>query len=142
MHNRPPPKSVIMQQIKLTLNKAMVGRQIRYIPHSLNHRLHYMKRAKWNQVWKDNVWTSFISKKHGIPFELPIKKSAVTITLRTCRLLDVDNAYTCAKPILDGLRYAGVIQDDSPKHLSLYVNQEQVHKIDKQGVDIYLSEIK
>jgi hypothetical protein len=71
-----------------------------------------------------------------------MERAAITITLRTCRLLDVDNAYTCAKPLLDGLKYAGVIIDDSPKHITLYVNQEQVNKLDHQGVDIYLSEIK
>jgi hypothetical protein len=46
------------------------------------------------------------------------------ITSYRRRLLDTDNL--CPKYFIDALRYAGVIDDDTPKHLALQTQQEKV----------------
>ena len=48
---------------------------------------------------------------------------AVRIRSFRSRLLDIDNL--CAKSIVDGLRYAGLIPDDTPQDISLTVSQEK-----------------
>lgn len=41
------------------------------------------------------------------------------------RILDADNAITAMKPIVDGLKAAGLIVDDSPKWVSVAYAQER-----------------
>lgn len=52
-------------------------------------------------------------------------KAHVRFTIRRRRLLDPDNAYASIKDLLDGLRDAGLILDDSEKRITLEVNQEK-----------------
>lgn len=57
----------------------------------------------------------------------------ININFRVCRRMDRDNAYTAAKPILDGLKLAGLIIDDSEDHIELKVTTEKVfHKADQR----------
>lgn len=54
----------------------------------------------------------------------------VTVRIRSfrCKLLDPDNLIGGAKYFVDGLRYAGLIPDDSPDKIILEVTQEKVTK--------------
>jgi hypothetical protein len=53
------------------------------------------------------------------------------ITSYRTRLLDTDNL--CPKYFIDALRYAGVIDDDTPKHLHIQTHQEKVsHKSEEK----------
>lgn len=53
-----------------------------------------------------------------------------TVRIRSfrCKLLDPDNLIGGAKHFVDGLRYAGLIPDDSPDKITLEVTQEKVAK--------------
>lgn len=55
-------------------------------------------------------------------------RAHVRFTLRRHRLLDPDNAYASVKDLLDGVRDAGLILDDSEKRITLTVNQEKISK--------------
>jgi hypothetical protein len=55
----------------------------------------------------------------------------IRITARRVRLQDPDNAVV--KFIIDGLRKAGVIEDDTASHITLEVTQEKVSQFAKQG---------
>jgi hypothetical protein len=51
----------------------------------------------------------------------------VTIVMhRASFLLDMDNAFAAVKPVVDGLKDAGLIQDDTPALLELRVQQQRV----------------
>lgn len=52
----------------------------------------------------------------------------ITVSLKCFRqkLLDPDNL--CPKGLIDGLRYAGLIPDDSPKEIKLVVEQDECGK--------------
>jgi Holliday junction resolvase RusA-like endonuclease len=64
----------------------------------------------------------------------------VSITSVRKRLIDPDNLFV--KPLIDALRYEGVIADDSAAHIVLVVKQEKVnHKHDERTV-IEISDIE
>jgi len=115
---------------------VFLGRKLRHIPHSLNHRLHWAQRRAWKQKWFEQVWAEVQIIKPKFKFELPLQKAAVTVILRTCHDIDRDNAYTAAKPIVDGLVYAGLIIDDRQEFLDLEVKTLKVRHLDEQGVDV------
>ena len=97
---------------------------IPYIAPSLNRSLrqHWAARAKGNQFVQMLV-------KVRCP-KVPRQKSGeirhVTIIRFGSRLLDVDNLAGSAKGIVDALRYAGVIADDSPDRITLEFRQSRV----------------
>jgi hypothetical protein len=64
------------------------------------------------------------------PLAAPARKESylgrVVVRVKSfrCRLLDPDNL--CPKYLIDGLRHAGLIRDDSPQDIILEVSQEKV----------------
>lgn len=67
------------------------------------------------------------------------RRCHICITARRVRLQDPDNAIV--KWIIDGLRYNGIIADDTTDHITLEVRQEKVSQKCKQGTEIKISEI-
>lgn len=59
-------------------------------------------------------------------------RARVVIESRRARICDADNLY--CKAILDAIRYAGLIADDSPEHIELTVRQTKVKKKDEETV--------
>jgi len=53
-------------------------------------------------------------------------RARVRITRFACRLLDEDNLSGGVKPLLDSIKQAGLIEDDSPECIELCVRQEKV----------------
>ena len=66
----------------------------------------------------------------------PRRRIRVCITSHRRRLLDPDNLFV--KWVVDGLRYNGVIPDDSSKHIELIIRQEQVQSkaLEKTTIDV------
>lgn len=50
------------------------------------------------------------------------------ITRKASRLLDADNLAGGCKPLIDQVRYAGLIPDDSPDKVEISFTQEKVKK--------------
>src|SRR5665213_1359044 len=101
--------------------------QSRYFPPNLNGRMHWAVRSKWTAAFKQEIWAA-LQQKHSEVWELlktRTTKPVVNITFYTCHIMDYDNAYGSAKPLLDALK-GQVIDDDKPDKLTLYVTQERV----------------
>ena len=61
----------------------------------------------------------------------------IRITSRRRRLIDPDNV--SAKAVIDCLRYAGILADDTAEHVSLETRQEKVGKGEREEtlIEIY-----
>lgn len=59
-------------------------------------------------------------------------RSRVIIESHRARLCDADNLYV--KALLDAIRYAGLIADDSPAHIELIVRQSKVKQAQEKTV--------
>jgi Holliday junction resolvase RusA-like endonuclease len=61
------------------------------------------------------------------------KRTRIIITRYSCRPLDCDNYAGGCKPIIDQLRYAKLIRDDSPEDIEVEFKQVKVkHKIEER----------
>lgn len=89
---------------------------------SLNrtHGSHWSHYRKVQKAWREEVWAAAINAKCGKP-QYP--RSSLTIERYGKRLLDPDNFTGGLKPICDALKLAGLILDDSPKHITLTATQ-------------------
>lgn len=56
-------------------------------------------------------------------------RSRVVIESHRSRLCDADNLYV--KPLVDAMRYQGLIADDSPEHIELIVRQKKVRRAEE-----------
>jgi hypothetical protein len=56
------------------------------------------------------------------------ERITVRITRSSTRLLDADNFAGGCKPVIDQLRYAGFIPDDSPEKVEITFTQKKVKK--------------
>lgn len=65
-------------------------------------------------------------------------RTRVCVTRYARRLLDVDNLGG-AKLVIDQLRYAKLIQDDSPEHIDLELRQVKVASKAEEGTEIVIS---
>ena len=63
----------------------------------------------------------------------------VSVTSYRRRLLDPDNL--CPKYALDSLRYLGVLEDDTAKHIELLVRQEKVKTKEEERTEIEITDI-
>jgi hypothetical protein len=111
----------------------------RRIPHSLNARLHWAKRYQWDLAWKEQIWTAIYQNRRFLG-KLPFEQARVKFTLHTMKVLDLDNAYTCIKPLLDGLK-THVLVDDNPNCIKLKVSQVKVKHRKEEHVLIEVERI-
>lgn len=61
-------------------------------------------------------------------------RTRVRFTFRRVRLLDPDNAAAGVKDLLDGLRAASLVTDDTERAIALEVRQEKTAKADQGTV--------
>lgn len=68
-------------------------------------------------------------------------RSYVRIKSFRTRLLDKDNLYGGVKPVCDGLRYSGIIEDDNSNTIDLVVSQHKVktRKEERTEIEIFKS---
>ena len=92
---------------------------------SLNRllRMHWRTRRRLLKKWE---WAVFAEVyRLGGPIAVKqVGRVAVRITRRGRKTLDQDNLHGSAKIILDALKASRVIDDDSPAHIELTVEQE------------------
>lgn len=133
-------------KIQIILGKVCITQRrgqwaCRYIPMNMsNSRIHWAVKYRWTCAWKREVANVIMAANWPITARrnFPLKKLKVRISFSACYLMDKDGAYNAAKPIVDGLKAAGVIFDDSPKFIDLDVSQNRVEHIDQQGVAIII----
>jgi hypothetical protein len=108
----------------------MITLEIPRIPPSPNALLgfHWRHRHRNSAVWQKEIVYALLTS--GQPLQrLPYERARVTIHRQSRGELDPDNLVASTKPILDALRYARVLVDDSPKHLELVVTQARDHRV-------------
>ena len=78
---------------------------------------HYHKRHEYNLDWYSEIMVCwrYYQDDHKIPQNLPLEKAKITVTFffPDKRKRDKENYIRGAKPIIDGLIYAGIIKDDN-----------------------------
>lgn len=67
------------------------------------------------------------------------QRTIVSITRYAFQLLDLDNLWGSVKPLVDQLRYSGLIRDDSQEEINLEVAQVQVRRIKEVGTKIEIT---
>ena len=78
-------------------------------------------------------------------FESQVEIKIIRMWGKRKRAFDIDNLYGGCKFILDALKAKGglgIIQDDSPKHAVLIVEQYRSEKNDVGGVEILVAPVK
>jgi len=102
----------------------MITLDIPRIPVSPNALLgfHWRYRKQNCDLWQKEIWYALISAGYS-PQHLPYPRAKITICRQSHCSLDPDNLVASVKPIIDALRYARVLVDDSAKHLELVVTQ-------------------
>ena len=103
----------------------MIKLTIPRVPPSPNELLgfHWRYRKKNCDLWQREVFYALLQEGHRNP--VPYGRAKVTIDRHSHGELDPDNLVGCVKPIIDALRYAYVLVDDSPAHLVLTVTQQR-----------------
>lgn len=108
----------------------MITLDIPRIPASPNQLLgaHWRHRHRNSQTWQDEIWFALHQAGYSTQ-RTPYARARVTIDRRSRGELDPDNLVGSVKPVIDALRYAHVLVDDSPKHLELVVTQLRDHRV-------------
>lgn len=122
--------------ITIILEPVSDGSTLRYVPHNMsNQRMNWRKKNEWNKAWKAEVSYQIMENK----LKRDKKEFAdVHIVFFTIRKMDKDGAYNAAKPVVDGLVEAELIEDDSEEHIDLKVSQIKVGKVKEQKVIIHI----
>lgn len=101
-------------------------------------RMHFRTRARWNKKVTDYLvaYGNGLAKFTG----------KVKVIVKRCRragprAMDDDNAAASAKSILDALKKLEVIEDDSPEHVELEVQQENVGRSGEWGTWIHVEKM-
>ena len=88
-----------------------------------NQRWHHLTKAKYVKRWREDVW------KMCFVMEVPKaqgKARHVIATRYGVKMLDADNLASAFKPVLDGLKDAGVIVDDAERWITVEYRQSPV----------------
>lgn len=126
-----------MQKFILDLHPISLGKmkiKTRRLPPSLNARMHWAERAKWNKEFKDQVY--WLCKIQKIPAS---KYAEITVINYTLKPMDRDNLYGASKACVDAVVLAGVIPDDSEIYLDLKVKNVLVKTRKEQRVEMVIA---
>ena len=90
-----------------------------------NQRWHHLTKAKYVKRWREDV--SLMCLVIEVP-KANGKARHVIATRYGVKMLDADNLASAFKPVLDGLKDAGVIVDDAPGWLTVEYRQVGVKR--------------
>jgi len=99
-------------------------------------RMHWAKVRIQRSIWAEEF---LLCLRKRITLKPPVK---IKITSYRSRLLDFDNLVGGTKLLVDGLRDAGVIEDDSPKKLIWELPEQFIVPKDERRTVIELEEIE
>lgn len=104
----------------------MIRLEIPRVPPSLNEVVgyHWRHRHRVSQIWQKEIWYALITAGYS-PQRLPYAKARVSIHRQSHGKMDPDNLVGAMKPLIDALRYAHVLVDDTEEHLELVVTQKR-----------------
>ena len=106
------------------------------VPPSPNRPMHWRERARrCAPIVQQLQWAA----KAAAPRH-PLQHAHVHVTLIHARPFDADNAYAACKKLIDALKGI-LIVDDSPKHITLLVDQARGTKPHEKAVRIVVEEL-
>ena len=85
------------------------------LPSTPNSRRHWREVHKENEAWYSAVRAAAWSKRPATP----LSKAKLTLTRVSATEPDYDNLCASFKPVIDGLRYAGVLLDDKKQNIGM-----------------------
>lgn len=94
----------------------------RRLPPSKNARMHWSTLARWSAAFRE------AAKEQAAAVAPALGRARIELVNYTCQPMDRDNLYSAAKPIVDGIVDAGVVQDDSDEYVDLRCRNERVRK--------------
>jgi len=106
------------------------------LPPSPNKRVHWAVKRKMRDEY---AW--LMIQAMGVPRLKVLGKARVDIVRYAIRMMDKDNLYASMKQVIDALRMAHIIVDDTEEHITLTVTQERVHAKKDQRVEITVEEL-
>lgn len=86
------------------------------------HGHHWSRKLRERKKWGWLVKAAVLEARFNRP-ETPPERVRVRIVRHGARLLDTDNAIAGSKFLIDSLVAEGLARDDSPKHLTLQLEQ-------------------
>jgi len=99
--------------------------EIPRVPASPNYLRGKHWRVRWREyrLWNEEVGIAILQTrdKPSAPYE----RAQVTIHRRSRGKLDKDNLYGSVKPVVDALRHAAIIVNDTEDHIQLDVTQSR-----------------
>ena len=110
----------------------MIRINIPRVPPSPNEKKyrHFRAKKELRELWEVELW---VNAPKGIPkahYELradkfipPEGKQIVRIHQLRKKELDKDNLYASVTPVINAMRFVGLILDDSPQHIELKATQ-------------------
>ncbi|EFX60304.1 hypothetical protein DAPPUDRAFT_124625 [Daphnia pulex] len=100
------------------------------------YALHYYQRIPYRKAWHELINNALLLITRGPRNWTKFTTFRLTIHMRTPGGCDNDALNSYFKYAIDGLRYAGLIEDDSPRHmLSIDSSQEMGKKLLRIRVD-------
>lgn len=99
--------------------------EIPRVPSSPNYfrGKHWRHRHRDSKMWNDEIYYAVHqARAHRDP---PYERAQINIHRRSLGELDPDNLMGSVKPVIDALRYAKVLVDDSAQHIKLTVTQSR-----------------
>ena len=129
---------LILSQACIEFRKGIF--KCRRIPYNMSNQthIHWTEKKKWTDAWHAAVLVA-VSESTERPQNLA--RAHITIILYKHQPFDPDGAVNAIKPVLDGLRYAHVIQNDTTKHIKLSVKQKKVAHKNEERVEIEIIKI-
>jgi Holliday junction resolvase RusA-like endonuclease len=106
----------------------MIKLEIPRIPHTPNTilRAHWRHQRRNQKLWDQEVWVALAQT--GQKPLMPYARARVVIDRRSRGRLDPDNLVGSMKPVIDALRHACVIENDTADHIELVVTQSPTRR--------------
>ena len=98
--------------------------EIPRVPSSPNYLRgkHWRVRLRESRLWNEEVGLAILTQKHR---DQPYQCARVTINRQSRGELDPDNLVASVKPVIDALRHAAILVNDSPEYIKLTVTQSR-----------------
>lgn len=112
------PTTININLGQVCLNKRYGAPSCRGVPHSPNRTLsmHWGLKYRWTVAWKEITYYATLEALKG---KRPKGKVVLQPFLFTMSPMDDDNAMASLKPVIDGMKAAHAMVDDSPKYCEI-----------------------
>lgn len=99
--------------------------------------LHWAVLSRWTNAFKTQVY--WLCKEAKVP---KLHNAHIELANVTIQPMDRDNLYACAKPLIDGIVQAGVIDDDDDEHCDVVCRNVRVRTKAERRVVIIITAYK